>query len=97
MKEIESCSHVFASLSSCFQHLETMMLWNNEGDLFPKEEHPPEEILAQSESVNQYCFYGQCLGFQVRIKERFFNVLITYLFLVHLLLRKNHCKVESPV
>lgn len=60
---------MFASLSSCFEHLVTLISWNNEGELFPREDHPPEQILAQSDSINQYCFYGRCLGFQV--KHRF--------------------------
>lgn len=65
-REIESCAHLFASLSSCFDHLVTLISWNNEGELFPKEDHTPEEILAQSDTINQYCFYGRCLGFQVK-------------------------------
>lgn len=33
--------------------------------LFPSEELNPLDILSQTENINQYCFYGRCIGFQV--------------------------------
>lgn len=36
--------------------------------LFSSNEHTPQELLNQAESINQYCFYGRCLGFQVFLK-----------------------------
>lgn len=66
-REIESCAHLFASLDACFSHLEKLVTVSEKGDLFPKDDYPQEEILLSSENINQYCFYGRCLGFQVRI------------------------------
>lgn len=68
-REIEACGHVMASLGTCLQHLKTLLSWSDSGDLFPAELHSPEELLLQAENINQYCFYGRCLGFQVRITE----------------------------
>lgn len=41
------------------------MEWSEPGELFPAGDHSPQELLAKAESINQYCFYGRCLGFQV--------------------------------
>lgn len=64
MREVEACSHVMASLGTCLQHLKTLLSWSRLGELFPAEEHSSEELLKQAESINMYCFYGRCLGFQ---------------------------------
>lgn len=34
------------------------------GDLFPAGNQTPEDIIKRAESINQYAFYGRCLGFQ---------------------------------
>lgn len=36
--------------------------------LFIGEAHSPHEMLSKVDSINQYCFYGRCLGFQVVIE-----------------------------
>ncbi|KAK7865290.1 hypothetical protein R5R35_012585 [Gryllus longicercus] len=64
MREVEACSHVLASLGTCMQHLKTLLAWSRMGELFPSGEHSSEELLKQAESINMYCFYGRCLGFQ---------------------------------
>jgi hormone-sensitive lipase len=61
---VESCAHLIASLDTCFKHLETLLSWSNSGSLFPDEEHSPQELLSNYEDINQYCFYGRCMGFQ---------------------------------
>jgi len=33
--------------------------------LFPLEQYSIQELLNNAENINQYCFYGRCLGFQV--------------------------------
>ncbi|XP_045480729.1 hormone-sensitive lipase [Harmonia axyridis] len=63
-KDIESCSHLLASLDTCFTHLETMMSWSEEGNLFPSEERSPDELISYADSINRYCFYGRNVGFQ---------------------------------
>lgn len=65
---MEACSHVLASLGVCLQHLTTLVTWSEPGDLFPDEKHSPAELLARAQNINQYCFYGRCLGFQVNNK-----------------------------
>jgi hormone-sensitive lipase len=64
MKEVEACSHVLASLGVCLQHLTTLISWSEPGNLFPDEKHSPIELLSRAHNINQYCFYGRCLGFQ---------------------------------
>ncbi|XP_013192288.2 hormone-sensitive lipase [Amyelois transitella] len=64
VKEIESCGQLLASLGTCLHHLHTLLSWSPPGDLFPTEPHSPEELFAQADTINQYCFYGRCLGFQ---------------------------------
>ncbi|XP_076246671.1 hormone-sensitive lipase [Calliopsis andreniformis] len=69
MREVEACSQVLASLSTCMEHLKNLYSWTeqmNDGrpSLFIGDDHSPREILSQVDSINQYCFYGRCLGFQ---------------------------------
>ncbi|XP_069679565.1 hormone-sensitive lipase isoform X2 [Periplaneta americana] len=64
MREVEACSHLLASLGTCMAHLQTLMSWSKEGELFPDEQHSPDELLKRAEGINMYCFYGRCLGFQ---------------------------------
>lgn len=64
MREVEACSHLLASLVTCLAHLHQLMEWSEPGELFPAGDHSPQELLAKAESINQYCFYGRCLGFQ---------------------------------
>ncbi|XP_022826508.1 hormone-sensitive lipase [Spodoptera litura] len=64
VKEIESCGQLLASLGTCLHHLHTLLSWAPPGELFPTEPHTPEELFAQADTINQYCFYGRCLGFQ---------------------------------
>ncbi|CAG4953093.1 unnamed protein product [Colias eurytheme] len=64
VKEVESCSQLLASLGTCLHHLHTLISWAEPGDLFPTEPHSPEELFSKADTINQYCFYGRCLGFQ---------------------------------
>ncbi|XP_041981178.1 hormone-sensitive lipase isoform X2 [Aricia agestis] len=64
VKEVESCSQLLASLGTCLHHLQTLLSWGAPGELFPTEPHSPEELFSQADTINQYCFYGRCLGFQ---------------------------------
>ncbi|XP_034832530.1 hormone-sensitive lipase isoform X2 [Maniola hyperantus] len=64
VKEVESCGQLLASLGTCLHHLQTLLSWAPPGELFPSEEHSPEELFSQADNINQYCFYGRCLGFQ---------------------------------
>lgn len=64
MREVEACSHLLASLVTCLAHLRQLMEWSEPGELFPSGDHSPQDLLAKAESINQYCFYGRCLGFQ---------------------------------
>uniref|UniRef100_A0A182VWX6 Hormone-sensitive lipase n=1 Tax=Anopheles minimus TaxID=112268 RepID=A0A182VWX6_9DIPT len=65
VKEVEAYNHLMASLCTCLQHAQTLREWTREsGDLFPDESHSVEELFARGGIINQYCFYGRCLGFQ---------------------------------
>ncbi|XP_066589495.1 hormone-sensitive lipase [Prorops nasuta] len=69
MREIEACSQLVASICTCLQHLKTLYVWSEEASdgrpcLFTPANHSPQELLEKAESINQYCFYGRCLGFQ---------------------------------
>lgn len=64
VKEVESCGQLLASLGTCLHHLHTLLTWAQPGELFPSESHSPEELFSQADTINQYCFYGRCLGFQ---------------------------------
>ncbi|XP_076753016.1 hormone-sensitive lipase isoform X1 [Xylocopa sonorina] len=69
MREIEACSQLLASLSTCLVHLQTLYSWSehiNDGkpSLFLGDNHNSYELLNKLHTINQYCFYGRCLGFQ---------------------------------
>ncbi|XP_052868424.1 hormone-sensitive lipase [Anopheles cruzii] len=65
VKEVEAYNHLMASLCTCLQHTQTLREWTRDsGDLFPDESHSVEELFATGGIINQYCFYGRCLGFQ---------------------------------
>ncbi|XP_034189565.2 hormone-sensitive lipase [Osmia lignaria lignaria] len=69
MREIEACSQLLASLYTCLEHLQTLSSWSDsmidgKPSLFIGDAHNPQEILNKVDSINQYCFYGRCLGFQ---------------------------------
>lgn len=76
-REVESCGQLLASLGTCLHHLQTLLSWAAPGELFPTDEHSPEELFSQADTINQYCFYGRCLGFQVRVNKREYNNNIT--------------------
>ncbi|CRL05668.1 CLUMA_CG018701, isoform A [Clunio marinus] len=63
-KEVEACNHMLAALITFLNHLLTLHSWSEVGNLFPVEERPPEDILDRAKTVNQFAFYGRCLGFQ---------------------------------
>jgi hypothetical protein len=67
-REVEACSHLLASLGTCMTHLQTLISWSKEGQLFPDEHHSVEDLLKHVEGINMYCFYGRCLGFQVQLE-----------------------------
>ncbi|XP_063977134.1 hormone-sensitive lipase [Diachasmimorpha longicaudata] len=71
MREIEACSQLIASLSTFLHHLKVLHSWSelgmdNRPSLFPSEEHSSQELLDQAGNIDQYCFYGRCLGFQFK-------------------------------
>lgn len=48
-----------------FNHLLSFHSWSEDGNLFPtKKEHTPDEILQRVSGINQFAFYGRCMGFQ---------------------------------
>lgn len=41
------------------------MISDGKLSLFTSENHTIQEVFGQMGNINQYCFYGRCLGFQV--------------------------------
>ncbi|XP_011180819.2 hormone-sensitive lipase [Zeugodacus cucurbitae] len=65
MKEVESCSQLLSSLCTCLHYLLIMHEWScDSGDLFANGHHSAEELFELGDTINQYAFYGRCLGFQ---------------------------------
>lgn len=69
MKEMEARSQLLASLYTFLQQLKTIyssstdILSDGKLSLFPLE-YNSQELLNSAQNINQYCFYGRCLGFQ---------------------------------
>lgn len=42
----------------------TLRQWSDTGSLFPTGVHTAAELFATANTINQYCFYGRCLGIQ---------------------------------
>lgn len=70
-REVEACCHLLASLCTCLQHLMTLREWSEKGSLFPAGVHTASELFATADSINQYCFYGRCIGVQVNLQAQF--------------------------
>lgn len=65
MKEAEACSQLLCSLCTCLQYLLILRQWSTTtGDLFASGKHTAEQLFELGDTINQYCFYGRCLGFQ---------------------------------
>ncbi|XP_055606263.1 hormone-sensitive lipase [Uranotaenia lowii] len=62
-KEVEAYNHLMASLCTCLKHCHTLRQWTKPGQLFP-DSRTVEELLGKADTINQFCFYGRCLGFQ---------------------------------
>lgn len=65
-RELEACNHYLSSLSSCLNYLLSMHNSSEKGCLFPIEEHTAADLFATAETINQFSFYGRCVGIQVR-------------------------------
>ncbi|XP_031621456.1 hormone-sensitive lipase [Contarinia nasturtii] len=63
MKEIEACSHLLASLCSCLEQIMIIRTNSEFGSLFPLGDHKAIGLFNTSACVNQYSFYGRCIGF----------------------------------
>ncbi|XP_072753950.1 hormone-sensitive lipase [Anoplolepis gracilipes] len=69
MKEIEACSQVLVSLQTLLQYLKILYTWSTDVmsdgklSLFVMD-RSTQEFLHWAENINQYCFYGRCIGFQ---------------------------------
>lgn len=54
---------MLAALITFLNHLVTLHSWSEHGNLFPAQDHSPEDILERARTINQFAFYGRCLGF----------------------------------
>lgn len=64
IKEIEACNLLMENLTNCLEHLITLREWTENGDLFPSSQHTAKQLLVKAHKIDQYSFYGRCLGFQ---------------------------------
>lgn len=80
-REIEACYHLLGSLCSCTEQLMIIRSASEYGSLFPSGEHKAEGLFNTSANVNQYSFYGRCLGFHVSIFS--FSCSLTLVWLIH--------------
>lgn len=55
---------MLAAFITFFGHLKMLHSWSSDGHLFPAHDETPEQILERARTINQYAFYGRCLGFQ---------------------------------
>lgn len=55
---------MLAAFITFFGHLKLLHSWSSDGHLFPAHDETPEQILERARTINQYAFYGRCLGFQ---------------------------------
>lgn len=62
-REVEACSLVLAAMITFFNHLLMLHSGSNNGNLFPVQEHLLEDVLERARTINQFAFYGRCLGF----------------------------------
>lgn len=67
IREIEACAHLLASLCSCLEQLLIIRENSEYGSLFPTGDHKAIDLFNTSAAVNQYCFYGRCIGFHVSV------------------------------
>lgn len=70
-REIEACSHLLASLCSCLEQIMILRENSEYGSLFPHGDHKAIGLFNTSASVNQYSFYGRCIGFHVSYITQF--------------------------
>ncbi|XP_072760685.1 hormone-sensitive lipase-like isoform X2 [Anoplolepis gracilipes] len=69
IKKIEACCQLLVTLHICLQQLIILHTWHTEAmndgklSLFVMNRNP-QEFLNLMENINQYCFYGRCIGFQ---------------------------------
>lgn len=56
---------MIASLCSCLEQLMLIRNGSEYGSLFPAGDHKAIGLFNTSAAVNQYCFYGRCIGFHV--------------------------------
>lgn len=66
-REIEACAHLLASLCSCLEQIMIIREHSEYGSLFPNGEHKAIGLFNTSAAVNQYVFYGRCIGFHVSV------------------------------
>lgn len=63
-REIESAGQLLAALCTGLHHLLTLRDWSDAGSLFPRAAHSAAELFDTAASIDQYSFYGRCLGVQ---------------------------------
>lgn len=73
LREIEACSDLIASLLSGFAQVLKVKAKCEQGVLIPPGKHYAIELFNMSACVDQYPFYGRCIGFHVSFFNLFRN------------------------
>lgn len=63
-REVEACNHLLAALVTILNHLNQLHSSSQNGNLFPNDKNSPEEVAERAKTINQFAFYGRCMGFQ---------------------------------
>lgn len=79
-RELEACCHLLASLCSCLEQIMIIREKSEHGSLFPPGEHKAIGLFNTSASVNQYSFYGRCIGFHVSVNVCFIKLYAVLFF-----------------
>lgn len=63
-REMDAAAALLAALCTLLAHLETLRTWSEPRALFPRSAHSAAELFDTAAAVDQYAFYGRCLGIQ---------------------------------
>lgn len=66
-REIDVWSQILISLEQIFENLIKIHSNSENGNLYSKDKSWDNLLTRASKVVNQYCFYGRFLGFQVSL------------------------------
>ena len=89
LKELSAYVSSLGQLRACIYYLDKLVAFRANGSLFPDENMlskaemlKAESLMREVEMLNQECFYGRCLAFQVNYEVGFVRILIRLIMLL---------------